>query len=135
LDSSLDKFTPNNIVNFGEQISKLKRTSAVKIYFTSALQSSSIPDTSVWFFKKIFNNAPNSIPFDVWCYVDPDKIFVEDYAKGIPLNILLGSMFVPSISTKTIKGFVGKSKTIDSYITKIPVFSILVSNISVVDKN
>lgn len=36
-------------------------------------------------------------------HLNYDSILVEDYATGIPFEVLLGSLFIPSISTKTIK--------------------------------
>lgn len=111
MDTSDDQFTDANLTEFESQLKKLKYTSGVRLY--TAKQTDGIPATSS------FGDPSNEgKPTDPAVFVGYGRecIFVEDYAGGIPIQVLLGSLFVPSVSTKTIKDAVKvpkgwKSKT------------------------
>lgn len=132
LDAKLDNFTNENINKFTSQINKLKRTSNVKLYYYHCFITAR-SDTKLFSDGFMLNKADISNPFSIFVAVSKSRFFIEDYAKGISIDILLGSLFVPSISTKTI----------GSFIKKIPEgwkpknerdegFIILVSNVAVV---
>jgi len=91
LNATQDQFTHQEKYNFGRQLDKLE-------YVTNAQINIAVPHGIK---NAKFLKAPNSDK-QVFCYVTNTELFVEDYAKGIPLNVLLESLFVPSISTKTI---------------------------------
>lgn len=91
LDASLDPFTYENVANFKQQIYKLSYISGASLFLSPT---------------SIFTNASKNIGNDgknpIFCEINMEKIVIEDYATGVPLDVLFGSLFVPSISTKTI---------------------------------
>ena len=135
LDASNDNFTASNIENFGIQISKLKHTSKVLLLKTQ-LSFPKIVDSHVFhthgkgFLK---NAASDDTPQKVFAACGATKIFVEDYASGISINTLVTSLFVPSVSTKTIKDTITTPIGWIPKHTKGDGFTILVSGVAVVD--
>src|SRR5579862_1991559 len=109
LDTKLDKFTDENIVKFTSQINKLNRTNSVRLYYYHSNYDSTIrSDTQTFPNNSTLNKADASNPFSIFVAISPTRFFIEDYAKGIPIKILLGSLFVVSISTKTIGSSIKK---------------------------
>jgi hypothetical protein len=185
LDVSGDPFDIDIIVNFNEQMKKLKYTSDVKLYCESSIMKNTYtlsdlnkvntfpalrsilqklnientfeqikpqykkkfamknaivkkeytekslpPDTQIFLDSPIFNNATSH--FDIYVILSQNKIIVEDYAKGISINVLLGSLFVPSISTKTIRNAIQLPNSWKAHNGQSYGFVILVSKIAVV---
>ena len=93
LDSSKDNFPPSVVANFRNQLSKLDYSFGATIYESY----SSIRDFRS---AQIINPGTNKRIFSA---ITKDYLLNEDFATGVPLEILLGSLFVPSISTKTIQ--------------------------------
>uniref|UniRef100_A0A6C0M057 Uncharacterized protein n=1 Tax=viral metagenome TaxID=1070528 RepID=A0A6C0M057_9ZZZZ len=79
-------------------------------------------------------------PNQIFVHVARDRIHIEDYATGIPLNVVFSSLFIPSVSTKMIRshaidrGWKNTSRVVSS--TRLPTretsLHITVSNITVV---
>lgn len=92
-------FTKNEVENFKTQISKLKYVQNINFQSTSCepifgYNSGRFTLDQV---KKISQDV--QIELEVY----DSQITVQDFANGIPLNVLLSSLFIPSVSTKTIK--------------------------------
>lgn len=143
LDCKKDKFDENTQTKFYNQMQRLKNISSVKIYcsYLSGKMDSTL-DSHVFSFKHhsiidpLINTASKSAKDSVYVYIGSTRIFVEDYAQGIHLNVLLGSLFVPSISTKTIKASIFQKRG-SADVSFMPSrfqasFEILVSDVSVV---
>jgi hypothetical protein len=103
LDASEDEFENYNVANFGYQLDKLFYIENVRI--TKVLNSSPYSRDDTLFFKKLnqYNKADDSVSESIYILYGRNRITIEDYAQGIPINVLLGSLFVPSISTKKIE--------------------------------
>ena len=143
LDCKADKFNASSVNKFYDQMERLKNISSVKLFCVKLNQNNeNVPDSFVYSNKPgIFLNAANhekNAKDIVYICIGESRIFVEDHAQGIPINVLLGSLFVPSISTKTIKSStssVTKKETATvSYnnFNTNGAFIILVSDVSVV---
>lgn len=102
LDASEDKFDDDQQHNFAKQMNKLKLTSGSALYYMNHTTKFRIPQTHLFAESQVWNNPGKDVK-NVYVSTHVDYIFVEDYADGIPINVLLGSLFVPSISTKTIE--------------------------------
>ena len=110
IDCKKDKFDPVTKSKFYNQMRRLKNISSVKIYCTELSEiGESKSDSHVFeavgknkYLNPLMNHTTNAIN-SVYVCIGSTRIFVEDYAQGIPIEVLLGSLFVPSISTKTIK--------------------------------
>ena len=122
IDCQNDNFTDIEFSNFYEQIYKLK-------YITTASLISQ--DT---FLNKDAKEGENTILIEM----GPKGILVEDYATGIPLNVVFQSLFVPSLSTKTISmqpkstGWKNNTRIITDFSEKMS-FIITVNNIVIVE--
>lgn len=81
----------------------------------------------------MINSTPNKNP--VLIQLLPSGISVTDYAKGISLADLFGSLLIPSISTKKISSFelIPKVNPKTRIIPGVNRFTILVGEIAVVD--
>lgn len=112
IDATGDPFSDENIRNFGKQLDKLKFASGAKIFSNYSLERNITKGRNgevPWW--SIFENATDIVlnketatsGNDVVCYACPSFILTEDYAIGVPPSVSLGSLFVPSISTKTIQ--------------------------------
>lgn len=87
LNTQKDPISLLELSNFSRQIYKLhyiKNVSIKEVLHDGSLIVSNISDSNL----------------NIYYYLSTTKIFVEDFAQGIPLNILFTSLFVPSISTK-----------------------------------
>lgn len=91
LVASSDPFTYENVVNFNKQIWKLFYISGASLFLST---------TSI--FTQASKNIGNDGKNPIFCEINTNGIVIEDYATGVPLEVLFGSLFVPSISTKTI---------------------------------
>lgn len=140
LDCKKDKFDTATQIKFYNQMQRLKNISSVKIYCTHIpIQAESTSDSHVFVSDKyrssLINNTQKSKD-SVYVCIGSTRIFVEDYAQGIPIEVLLGSLFVPSISTKTIKASTFQKKGEADALFKVKgpsSFEILVSGVSVVN--
>lgn len=94
LDASQDKFHPDVVLRFKEQISKLDYSFGATIYQSAGGSYNDFRKS------KIVNPGTKR---NIFCSVTENYLLNEDFATGVPLQILLGSLFVPSISTKTIQ--------------------------------
>ena len=92
MDSIGDPFDESEVSNFTQQLRKLKH---IRSTIISTLLDS---ETNTAYLTE---SAKGNSPRIIVC-IEREKIYVEDYASGIPINVLLGSLLVPSISTKTI---------------------------------
>lgn len=106
LDCRLDKFNENELKSFGTQLNKLFNVSGkiVKLNMFIGKDSNFFSTENITYQKKI--HVKNRFPLnnkEIYCSLNKNYISIEDYATGIPLDVLLNSMFIPSISTKTIK--------------------------------
>lgn len=93
IDASKDRFHPDVVKKFQEQLSKLDYSSGATIYKSEKSDRD---------FRnaKIINNGTKK---KIFCAITSEFLLNEDFATGVPLEILLGNLFVPSISTKTIQ--------------------------------
>lgn len=143
LDCKKDKFDANTQIRFHTQMMRLKNISPVKIYCTTPYnnKAESISDSHIFGsnthgrIDPLINNSAKNAKDSVYVCIGSTRIFVEDYAQGIPLDTLLGSLFVPSISTKTIKASIFQKRekpTVTFEPPKQASFEILVSGVSVV---
>lgn len=113
LDCINDKFTDEQVDNFNNQIYKLHYIKSVRLEVLNSIHNK---ENSNLVYK---NTNQGSIP-DVKVHIETTEICVFDHATGITPQILLGSLFVPSISTKTIKltlkdnNFISKSDIVDN---------------------
>ena len=105
LDTEYDNFDKATLDKFLKQLDKLQRTSAVRMQYDEEL--SSMKDTSLVMngSNKKKNDASSNEKKAVYLGITTTRIFVEDYAKGIPIDVLLGS-YLFLVSTKTLKGSV-----------------------------
>lgn len=92
IDCSQDKFTDENLVQFGKQLRKLEWTTSAGIYVKS-------PENKDY----VLFNQCKSCDDKVFVSYSSDGIQVSDDATGIPLKVLMLKLFTPSTSTKTIK--------------------------------
>jgi len=92
IDCSQDKFTDENLVQFGKQLRKLEWTTSAGIYVNS-------PENKDY----VLFNQCESCDDKVFVSYSSNGIRVSDDATGIPLKVLMLKLFTPSISTKTIK--------------------------------
>lgn len=91
-----DNFTNNEVKEFGDQLNKLKFVKSVTLAVESHLTPLSV-------FNDVKNNKKIIVSYS------ETGIIVEDYAKGISLEVLLTKLFVPAVSTKTIAMSMRKS--------------------------
>lgn len=110
MDCYNDPFTNVQLVNFGKQLNKLTYATGATIYQnTSYASKPSIPGEGWWsaFFGKPspFNGPVKDSDRDknIFSQISPEGFIIEDYATGVPPEVVFGSLFVPSISTKTIR--------------------------------
>jgi hypothetical protein len=136
LDAENENFSQDIIVNFYNQLNKLEFTDRVGIYSVVFKQQN---DYQLKGFQDLgpmnkYDDKTNMMMKNkIFVKLAENYIFVEDFAQGIPVQVLLGSLFVPSISTKTIKDVVtvpfGWAPTNTLLTTS---FIILVSRVAVV---
>jgi len=102
LDTERDPFSKEETNEFIKQMNKFRFAQGVQLYFISPYER--VP---YWDFssgnKHNFFVAGDSPDKQIFVRVNKTGVLVEDYATGIPISILLGSLFVPSISTKKIE--------------------------------
>jgi hypothetical protein len=104
-----DKFTAENVERFGKQLKKLSYTNtdliAVRVDVTEEFQ--------------LWNRAPIDSRYKVYVQYNENGLFVEDFAQGLNLTTLLKTLFVPSVSTKTLKAGIelgnGGASALDVY--------------------
>lgn len=103
LDASEDEFENYNVANFGYQLDKLFYIENVRI--KKVLNNSPYNKDDTLFFKGLnqYNKAGDNVSESIYILYGRNRITIEDYAQGIPIDVLLGSLFVPSISTKKIE--------------------------------
>jgi hypothetical protein len=85
-----DPFTNENFINFNSKLHTLRHKTNVTI------------DRD----KPGFGQSKDTVLSDkplIRVLIEKNGISVEDYATGIPLGVLLESLYIPSVSTKTIK--------------------------------
>lgn len=110
LDASKDKFSSHTVVEFRNQLSKLDYSTGATLYESEKSERD---------FRqgKIVNPGTDK---RIFCAITENFLLNEDFATGVPLEVLLGSLFVPSISTKTIQlslssvPFVNNSRVVKS---------------------
>jgi len=111
-DASQDPFSSETVNNFQNQLEKLRFASGAKIRngWTLLETISMIKGKKEARWWNIFDTHSLSTlnpdvlsENEIVCFVSPTFILTEDYATGASPEVLLGSMFVPSISTKTIQ--------------------------------
>ena len=130
LDATDDKFTIDQEINFLKQLSKLDYVTGATIYKHEGP-----------FGRFDFRDAHIINPGtgkNIFCFIDRSALIIEDFATGIPYEIVFGSLFVPSISTKTIQmttalpflGFDNKSRIVKGTGLRSVVF--LIGGIAVV---
>jgi hypothetical protein len=132
LDASEDNFDPKTLENFKEQLQKLEYMPNENIgIFNSGTASNHPTDLKSW---NCINGKNSAYYRDaVFIFAGRNFISIEDYAGGIPLKVLLGSLFIPSISTKTIRNVAPKSISLKSKKTEYnSKFSIAVGGVVVV---
>ena len=121
LDANADPFTLLNVKNFNSQLDKLRFAKGADLHIDF--------DQQWW----KFNSEPSGK--DIYCKINQDYILIEDYATGISYETLFGSLFVPSISTKTLKMTSSVAFKNESRIIKVEKFTkliFLVGGISVI---
>lgn len=105
-----DPFTLENVNEFNNQLKKLSFASGAKILTTSDPLPK--PKNKKMNQGTIYENKSDLVlnktteagsENQIITFVSRNFILVEDYATGVPLEVMLGSLFVPSISTKTIQ--------------------------------
>ena len=105
LDCSLDNFSDIEVIEFYNQLDRLNFVEGGKLMHQRISSQRERPgstfNTTVCNFT-YFGGDKNSTNI-INIAIDKKYIWVEDYATGVPLEILFGSLFVPSISTKTIQ--------------------------------
>ena len=104
LDATEDKFTQQNVLEFNEQFQKLKYVNFINLYLTNKYQ-----DTDA---GPRLNIEKSEDIYAIFCGISVDGFYVEDFATGLPLEVLFSSTFVPSISTKTLKDDQGGNEKI-----------------------
>lgn len=126
-----DKLSDDNLNAFNKQLQKLKYIQSAALYVVNDLD---YPNP----FNSLDNKSDKSNK--VMVNITNDKICVEDYATGIPLKVLLTSLFIPSISTKRIDmsvdrkiNFVNNTRVIFKKSQQDSKLIILVGNIGVVN--
>jgi hypothetical protein len=132
IDAAEDPFTRENVEHFRQQLDKLKFASGAQIISeVSTTERKEVKDGGVipvWWniFEDlrgrvpVLNNKGHVSPNQIICYVCPSFILTEDYAIGVPLLVVLGSLFVPSISTKTIRLSEGSVVAYDNNSSYLP---------------
>ena len=107
LDVKNDPFSHQTIQEFEDQLEKLRYVGGATIYKKAG---SGVSYHSLTEMKTVYNKSGKAMmaivdekPEKVFCHIAPNYLMVEDYATGVSLDVLFGSLFVPSISTKTIK--------------------------------
>ena len=127
IDASQDPFTKENLEGFSKQIEKLKY-----------ILGQSLIKSNFRIREKITTPIPNSHP-SINYISDQNRLIVEDFATGIPLEVVLGVLLIPSISTKTIqlaktdKDFINGSRLNITPNGNSANFIILVGGVGVVD--
>lgn len=137
LNAEEDKFTTLQVNNFNLHLAKLDYISGATLYkvapskieipkskFSQYVKLKSDEDRlngkiKICDFResKVINPETNK---PIFCGITDSFLLVEDFATGIPYEVVFGSLFVPSISTKTIQmsnslpffGFDNKSRYI-----------------------
>lgn len=89
-------FSQQNVYLFEEQLTKLQFTNSALLVLNR------VPTVSKRNYRK-YNQADVNHPNVVYVAFDRNGICVEDFAQGITLDVLLKKLFVPSVSTKTLK--------------------------------
>lgn len=130
-------YLPNNTLRiwelygkFKSQLRKLRYTNRYPLYIN----------------KKLINKAKpsyNSCYIDFHVNIDVEHcISIEDFAAGIPISTIFNSVFIPSISTKTIRmsnvipiDYINDSRIEDSKGKDKGKFTITVGDVAVVDIN
>jgi hypothetical protein len=140
LDCKRDKFEYSAVRKFSDQMERLKNISSVNLFRAALTDKNETTSDSHVFMSRyttfLLNNSKKAKD-SVYVGIGATRIFIEDYAQGIPINVLLGSLFVPSISTKTIKSStLSNTKkgiaTVSYNNNAQSIFTILVSEVSVV---
>ena len=140
LDCKNDKFEYSTVRKFSDQMERLKNISSVNLFRTALTDKNETTSDSHVFMSRyrtsLLNNSKKATD-SVYVGIGATRIFIEDYAQGIPINVLLGSLFVPSISTKTIKSSTSSNTkkgvaTVSYNNNAQSAFTILVSEVSVV---
>ena len=99
--ASEDPFTRHNLKQFKQELEKIKFTTSSIVALMEL--DKEIDKRFAYANFKILNRAPPDSKNKVFVTLGSKYLEVIDYASGIPLKVLLTSLFVPSISTKTIK--------------------------------
>ena len=94
LDTRMDPFTPENVTRFQKQIEKLE-------FIDTALLAVRASDVET--FKPLSDRSNVQNPNVVYIQIAQNGVSVQDFAQGMSLELLLKKLFVPSVSTKTIR--------------------------------
>lgn len=103
INTELDPFDAITIQNFKDQMHKLDFTTGATLYEERSLAGVYVAVNSGYLDprpKTITSSQPKTpvIAYSISEY----GLVMEDFATGIPMEVLLGVTFVPSLSTKTI---------------------------------
>lgn len=106
--------TNTNVINISKQIEKLRLMPSINIIYSPRFFNKYNEISS-----QSQSNRNKDLNYSIVGY-GTNGIVVEDYAAGIPLTVLLDSLLIPSISTKTIKESLKRNeqKIECAYITK-----------------
>jgi len=94
LDTRMDPFTPENVTRFQKQVEKLE-------FINTALLAVRASDVETY--KPLSDRSNVQNPNVVYIQIAQNGVSVEDFAQGMSLELLLKKLFVPSVSTKTIR--------------------------------
>jgi hypothetical protein len=129
LNCEEDHFTPHNVEMFEFHLKRLTHISSDLLVFRRS-------ENEV--FKKL-NAADVNHSNKVYIQLNRNGIMVQDFAKGMSLEVLLKKLFVPSVSTKTIQSSVVENEvlrtaksTITQTSTSTNVLVLLVRSVAVV---
>lgn len=86
-------FTRNENVQFMDQMKKLDYMENANIYFAVRIYD---------FSRNIISLGKQPEKF-IYVGLERNRLICEDYATGIPIDVVFNSLFVPSISTKTVE--------------------------------
>lgn len=92
LNAERDHFSKVEAEGFQRQILKLQYTTSAALWVPA--------DRGDW---QLLNKGEATSPKKVFLESSRAKFWVEDYATGIPLSVALGSLLLPSVSTKTLQ--------------------------------
>ena len=107
VDAKEDEFTLDEVDSFYRQLEKLQYVPGIDF----RVRVEDIPDprpqispTSLFRLRQSrYDIDTNRGTNAVCCVLAREYLSVEDFATGVPIDVTLGSLMVPSVSTKTLK--------------------------------